>query len=116
MEQWGILRYHADCFSYRIELGEVDVLVIDEDSTRGRAVEAVKETYDGGFSTARGSDESYFLAGRNGEGKITEDGSIGVIGKVNVIKPNRTTSEVKRFGIGYILFGTIRTMNSGRRE
>ena len=91
MEQWCVLWYNANGFAKRCELDFVDVLTIDKDLSGGGSVESVKQTKDSGFTTARRSNDSYLLAGRDRKGEIFENESVGMISKRDVIKLDGTT-------------------------
>ena len=61
---------------------------IDKNSSRGRCVEPIKQTEDGGFTAARRPDDGYFLACRDGEREIVENESVRMISERDVIKVN----------------------------
>jgi hypothetical protein len=64
----------------------VDILTIDKDFSGRGCVESVKQTKDSGFTTARRSNDSYLLTGRDIKIEISENESVGMISKRDVIK------------------------------
>lgn len=69
----------------------MDILSVDKDLSGGGRVESVEQTKDGGFTTARRSNDSYLLAGRDRKGEILENESIRMISKRDVIKLDGTS-------------------------
>ena len=76
--------------SHAFECDVINWLPINEYSTRGRSVESIEESEDGGLSTSRGTDNGHFLSGGDGEGDIFEDEPIRMISEVNLIEGDRT--------------------------
>jgi hypothetical protein len=87
----------------RLELQLMDVLVVDKDSPRGRAVKPEERPQDRRLVASGWTDEGDFLAGWDVEGEVAEDGTVGVVGKVDVFEANGPTFEVERQGTGFIL-------------
>jgi hypothetical protein len=103
VEERRILGYDPDMLSEVVERDGVDVLVVDEDATRGGVVEPVEKTEDGGFAAPRGADYGDFGAGGDGEGEVFEDGAVGVVPECDIVEANGAAFEGERFGVGFVL-------------
>ena len=72
----------------------MDILSIDKNSSGRGCVEPIKQTEDGRFTTTRRSDDGYLLASRDGEAEISENESVRMISKRDVIKLDRASFDL----------------------
>lgn len=93
MEERCILRNYSDGTTKGFYLDLTNVLSIDNDSSVRRLVKAEEKSEDGGFSTPAWSDNSYFFTGGNGEGYVSEDGSIWMVTEGDVFEADFSSGE-----------------------
>jgi hypothetical protein len=103
MEERRVLGDDTDRSSQTIQLHVFDPLAVDRYRPRRRLVEPIEQTEDGGFAGTGRADDGDFLAGGYGEGKVAEDGTIGMVTEGNVLEANRSAFQVKRGGLGGVL-------------
>lgn len=98
-----ILRNDAYCPAETLHLYVLDVLIVNEDATRGRIVEPEQKPEDGGFATARRPYDSHLLASWNCKGEITEYWTVWVISKIDIFETNGTAPECQRLRSRFVL-------------
>lgn len=114
VEERRILRYGADGFSQRGNLNIANVLTIDEDTTRPWIVKAEEKTENCRLATAGGTNDGDFLTGRDGEGEVVEDGSIGMIAEANILEAQLATFDRERLCVWGVLSPCQRARSTER--
>jgi hypothetical protein len=102
IEQWCILRHDTNGATQTVERNVANVLTINEDATFLRIVVAEQEAQDGGLSAPRRPDDGDFLAGRDSQGEVFDDGSIGSISKSHVLEFDFALAQGERWGVGLV--------------
>ena len=72
----------------------MDILTVNKDLSGGGCVELVKQMEDGGFTTTGRSNNSYLLAGSDGESEISKNELVWMISKRDIIELNGTSFEL----------------------
>ena len=103
MEQWRVLWDDPNCSSHAFEGDVINWLPVDEYSTRVGSVESIEESKDGGLPTSRGTDDGYFLSGRDGEGDIFENKTVRVVSEVDLVESDGTAPQNEVAGSCFVL-------------
>ena len=87
-EQVGVLQHNAKAAAQSSLRISFDVEAVIENPPALDVVEAVDEVGDGRLARAGGADKGDLLAGLCVEVNVVQDGVVGVVGKVDLLKPH----------------------------
>jgi hypothetical protein len=95
-EEHRFLGNHANLAAQRLGIHSTDILAIDQDTTRGRAIKSKQDRRNGGFATSRGANNSHISTLRDLKIEVFEDshGRASRVAKAHILEPDWPASRL----------------------